>query len=327
MRTKVLVVLGGDLDEELVPIYRRAEEEGTLSIVGYARPTEQGLSFEGAAGELRVQRVLLSSSKLYPMIAYLRQYAPEIPRTALLDGRIFRMPGLDVPRLFAENVGYAPLSSELAADNEEDFLDVTRAEIPRVWSRGLRTVALGAKSYFGGRIEWGYRGGVQEIRIGNYTSFGPHIVFEVGMNNQHDYRRVTTYDPGCMDFDTEEWCANLGYKCFGGGIHVGSDVWVGRGSRLKAAGDRGILTIGDGAVIAADSVVVKDVPPYAIVGGNPAQIIKYRFPREMVEAFLHLRWWDWPMEKIHENLSMMNDPVAFLRKHGVSLERGLVDEG
>ena len=220
MGTKVLVVLGGDLDEELVPLYRRAEQEGTLSIVGYASCTEQGLSFEGMTGEPIVQRVLLSCSKLYPMIAYLRQCAPEIPRAALLDGRIFRMPGLDVPRLFAENVGYSSLQAELT-DNEEDFLDVTRAEIPRVWSYGLRTVSLGVKSYCGARIEWGYRCNAQEIRIGNYTSFGPHVIFEVGLNNQHDYRRVMTYDPGCMDFDTEDWCTKLGYKCSinGGGGH------------------------------------------------------------------------------------------------------------
>lgn len=316
MGTKVLVVLGGDLDEELVPHYRRAEQEGTLSIVGYASCTEQGLSFEGLSGEVIAERVLLSCSKLYPMIAYLRQYAPEIPRAALLDGRIFRMPGLDVLRLFAENVGYAPLQADLV-DQEEDFVDVTRAEIPRVWSYGLRTVSLGAKSYCGARIEWGYRGGVQEVRIGNYTSFGPHVVLEVGLNNQHDYRRVTTYDPGCMDFDSKDWCASLGYKSYAGGVHIGSDVWIGRGSRLKAAGDSGILTVGDGAVVAADSVVVRDVPPYAIVGGNPAQIIKYRFPPEMIEALLHLRWWDWPLEKIHDNLDVMNDPAAFLQRHGL----------
>ena len=316
MCTKVLVVLGGDLDEELVPRYRRAEQEGTLSIVGYASCTGQGLSIEGSTETVSVQRVLLSCSKLYSMIAYLRQYAPEIPRAALLDGRIFRMPGLDVPRLFAENIGYAPLQAELT-DQEEDFMDVTRAEIPRVWSYGSRTVSLGAKSYFGGRIEWGYRGGAQEVRVGNYTSFGPHVILEVGLNNQHDYRRVTTYDPGCMDFDTEDWCPSLGYKSCAGGVHIGSDVWVGRGSHLKAAGDSGILMIGDGAVIAADSVVVKDVPPYAIVGGNPARVIKYRFSPPVIEALLHLRWWEWPIEKIHENLKEMNDPIAFLKKHGM----------
>ena len=266
MCTKVLVVLGGDLDEELVPCYRRAEQEGTLSIVGYARCTEQGLSVEGVRGEVEIHRVLLSCSKLFPMIAYLRRCAPEIPRAALLDGRIFRMSGLDVPRLFAENVGYAPLQAELT-DREEAFLDVTRAEIPRVWSYGSRTVSVGVKSYFGGRIEWGYRGGVQEVRIGNYTSFGSHVVLEVGLNNQHDYRRITTYDPGCMDFDAEDWCSSLGYKSYAGGVHIGSDVWIGRGSHLKAAGDSGILTIGDGAVIATVSLsrMCLPMPLWAVI--------------------------------------------------------------
>ena len=316
MCTKVLVVLGGDLDEELVPRYRRAEQDGTLSIAGYATCTGQGLSIEGASETVSVQRVLLSCSKLYPMITYLGQYAPEIPRASLLDGRIFRMSGLDVPRLFAENVGYGALQAELT-DREENFLDATHAEIPRVWSYGSRMVSVGVKSRVGGRIKWGYRGGAQEVRVRNYTSFGPHVILEVGLNNQHDYRRVTTYDPGCMDFDTADWCAALGYKNYAGGIHIGSDVWIGRGSRLKAAGDSGVLTVGDGAVIAADSVVVKDVPPYAIVGGNPAQIIKYRFPPKMIEALLHLRWWDWPLEKIHDNLDVMSDPAAFLKKHGL----------
>ena len=71
---------------------------------------------------------------------------------------------------------------------------------------------------------------MQEESIGNYTSFGQHVVLEVGLNNQHDYRRITTYDPGCMDFDAEDWCSSLGYKSYAGGyISVrmfGSDAAV-----------------------------------------------------------------------------------------------------
>lgn len=318
MAATVLVLLGGDLDGELIPRYQKAQREGTLSIAGYAKMTETGLSLLEAADSVTVQGILVSFSKMYDVVAYMRRYAPEIPREALLDGRIFRMEGLDVPRLLRERVGYAPLEAN-PVDREEEFSDLTRSELPRVWSDGQRRITLGAKSYFGGHIEWGYRGGAQEIRIGNYTSFGGHCILEVGMNNQHDYRRVTTYDPGCMDFDLQAWSSAWGYKSSGGGIHVGSDVWVGRGCRLKAAGDRGILTIGDGAVLAADSVVVKDVPPYAIVGGNPARVIKYRFSQELVDAFLKLRWWEWPVEKIYDNLKEMNDPRAFLKKHGFAV--------
>ena len=76
---------------------------------------------------------------------------------------------------------------------------------------------------------------------------------------------------------------------------IGNDVWFGAGAIVL----RGV-NIADGAVIAAGSVVTKDVPPYAIVGGNPAKIIKYRFDDVIIEKLLKLRWWDLPMEKVAE---------------------------
>ena len=58
------------------------------------------------------------------------------------------------------------------------------------------------------------------------------------------------------------------------------------------------VSIGDGAIVAAGSVVVKDVPPYAIVGGAPAKVIKYRFPEEMIERLLEIKWWNLPDEEL-----------------------------
>lgn len=75
------------------------------------------------------------------------------------------------------------------------------------------------------------------------------------------------------------------------------------------------LIIGDGAVIASDSVVVKNVPPYAIVGGNPAQIIKYRFEPHVIEALLRIKWWDWSLDKIHDNFQYFNDVEKFISLH------------
>jgi virginiamycin A acetyltransferase len=78
---------------------------------------------------------------------------------------------------------------------------------------------------------------------------------------------------------------------------VGNDVWIGYEAVIMPG-----VTIGDGAIVAAKSVVVKDVPPYTIVGGNPAKCIRQRFEPEVIEALLLLAWWDWDIEKISRNL-------------------------
>jgi serine acetyltransferase len=78
-------------------------------------------------------------------------------------------------------------------------------------------------------------------------------------------------------------------------IHIGHDVWIGARVFIRDG-----VKIGNGAVVAAGSVVVKDVPDYAIVGGVPAKIIRYRFSEEMIAELLNLKWWEWPEEKLRK---------------------------
>ena len=82
-----------------------------------------------------------------------------------------------------------------------------------------------------------------------------------------------------------------------GDIIIGNDVWLGYESVVLAG-----VTIGDGAIIGARSVVIKDVPPYTIVGGVPAKTIRRRFAEEIISALLRIKWWDWSEEKIRKNL-------------------------
>ena len=78
---------------------------------------------------------------------------------------------------------------------------------------------------------------------------------------------------------------------------VGNDVWIGYDALVMPG-----VKIGNGAIVAARAVVVKDVPAYAVVGGNPAKVLKSRFPPETVAALEQIAWWNWPVEKITRNL-------------------------
>lgn len=85
-----------------------------------------------------------------------------------------------------------------------------------------------------------------------------------------------------------------------GDITIGNDVWIGYNATIMAG-----VSVGDGTIIAANSLVVKDVEPYSIVVGNPASFIKKRFPDEIIKKLLQLKWWNWDIEKITKNLEYL----------------------
>ena len=97
---------------------------------------------------------------------------------------------------------------------------------------------------------------------------------------------------------------------FKGDIVVGNDVWIGRESIIMPG-----VRIGDGAIIAAYSVVTRDVTPYSVVGGNPAKFIKKRFDDELIDILLELRWWDFAPEKLVEFLPLLCDSDLEKVKH------------
>lgn len=81
---------------------------------------------------------------------------------------------------------------------------------------------------------------------------------------------------------------------------IGNDVWIGYDATIMPG-----ITVGHGAIIATKAVVTKDIPPYAIVGGNPAKVIKMRFSESKIEKLLALAWWDWPIERITQNVKAL----------------------
>jgi acetyltransferase-like isoleucine patch superfamily enzyme len=84
-----------------------------------------------------------------------------------------------------------------------------------------------------------------------------------------------------------------------GDVSIGNDVWIGLGATILSG-----VSIGDGAIVGARAVVTRNVPPYAIVGGNPARLLRMRFAKTVRERLLEIRWWDWPDEVIREHVDL-----------------------
>jgi len=127
------------------------------------------------------------------------------------------------------------------------------------------------------------------IRIGNFCSIAR------GTNIQeynHNSKCVTTYFIKYRIFN-DKYGTDAVSK---GAIEIGNDVWIGTGSTILTG-----VKIGDGAIVAANAVVTNNVPPYAIVGGTPAKILKYRFSPEIINELLEMKWWNWDIERIKKN--------------------------
>lgn len=91
----------------------------------------------------------------------------------------------------------------------------------------------------------------------------------------------------------DDWCKDTGFRESDRPIAIGNGVWIGMRCLILDG-----VTIGDGAIVAAGAVVTKDVPPFAVVGGVPARVLKYRFPQEMIDRLMEIKWWDLPDEEI-----------------------------
>jgi acetyltransferase-like isoleucine patch superfamily enzyme len=129
------------------------------------------------------------------------------------------------------------------------------------------------------------------IILGKFCSLAENITFVIDGNHRMD--TFSTY-PFRERFGWSEAPINTWGKET---PVIGNDVWIGNNVTIYSG-----VTIGDGAVVAGQSVVTKPVPPYAVVAGNPARIVKYRFPPEVIEQLLQLKWWDLPDDVIRNKI-------------------------
>jgi len=158
---------------------------------------------------------------------------------------------------------------------------------------------------------WGAPGGFV-CRIGDYCSIADGV--EVFMGGYHRPEWVsmypfTAFPPFRGNFPGQPHTVGRG------DVTIGSDVWLASQCTIMSG-----VTIGHGAVIAARAVVTRDVPPYAIVAGNPGRVVKYRFDEETIAEMLAIAWWDWPEERVLENLDLLlsADMAAFIARNRVT---------
>ncbi|MDO8982376.1 CatB-related O-acetyltransferase [Cypionkella sp.] len=163
-------------------------------------------------------------------------------------------------------------------------------------------VVLGDYSYVSGPRSY-----VETARIGKFCSIARQVV--IGPGN-HDLDAVTTHPFPISPAFGGLVAATQSQKQRPPRV-IGNDVWIGINSVIL----RG-ATIGDGAVVAANSVVAGDVPAYAIVGGSPARLIRYRFDATTIAALQRIQWWDWSEDKLRSHAATFGDTAEFVRRFG-----------
>ncbi|GGC69265.1 CatB-related O-acetyltransferase [Chelatococcus reniformis] len=168
----------------------------------------------------------------------------------------------------------------------------TRIHLARLTKRyGFQ---IGAYSYGRPKVRFPESGA--NLSIGRYCSIADKVEILLGGNHRTDW--ISTFPFPAFP---AVWPGSAGeHHASGGDVAIGSDVWLGSGAMIMSG-----VTVGHGAVVAARAVVTKDVPPYAIVGGNPAKLIRLRFDEAAVAALLASTWWDMPEAHVQQLIPLL----------------------
>ncbi|MXN49874.1 type B chloramphenicol O-acetyltransferase [Shinella sp. AETb1-6] len=156
--------------------------------------------------------------------------------------------------------------------------------------------------------------GADKLIIGSFCSIGSGAAFIMAGNQGHRHEWISTFPFFFMsEVAAFEGAAN-GYLPAGDTV-IGNDVWIGSEAIIMPG-----VKVGDGAVIGTRALVTKDVEPYAIVGGNPAKVIRKRFAEREIALLLEMRWWDWPEDRLKQAMPIMtSERIDDLHRYWLSV--------
>jgi virginiamycin A acetyltransferase len=184
----------------------------------------------------------------------------------------------------------------------------TRLHLARMIARRPGQIAVGAHTYGRPKVRFAESG--SRLTIGRYGSIADGVEILLGGNHRLDW--ITTYPFPALPGIWPEAAGLDGSHVSNGDVSIGHDVWLGSQCIILSG-----VTIGHGAVVAARAVVTRDVPPYAIVAGNPARVVRRRLSDAQIEALLAKRWWDLPDTEIRRLLPILSsDRVGDLPSAG-----------
>ena len=149
-----------------------------------------------------------------------------------------------------------------------------------------------------------------QITVGNYSGVARRVTFLCGGPIDH----ACMHHPTVSTFRFRSHYPNSNYPIGKdrGPIIIGSDCLIGTEAMIF-----GGVTIGHGSIVGARAVITKDVPPFSIVAGNPAKIIRCRFEKNVIDQLLKIEWWNWEKEKVEQNINLLADINKFLEIHAV----------
>lgn len=218
---------------------------------------------------------------------------------------------------WVHEIGYTCEDCFYISENE-DFYEYNKFSRTDIVYRGCKV----------GRYTYGYEDLLRDYpmaaSIGRYCSINPTA--RIWNNHPMDYISTHPFLDYPLFYGWEayelrreyiyrygKYFHNASYECSplrdNREVVIGNDVWIGANAILLPG-----VNIGDGAVIAAGAVVTKDVEPYAVVGGVPAKVIKYRFEKEDIDLLEQVRWWEWSIEEIENNIELFYQPEEFFKE-------------